>query len=101
MMGFREERKAIAFETVDQPDLPQWLSAIELLREDTAGQDPKLVLASRRRQRGEPNVVPQVEVRVVDPLRPALPKRDMCELLPVARHEVKTPLDALDELVVV
>jgi hypothetical protein len=46
-------------------------------------------------------VIAKVQVRVVDPLRAALPERDVGELLPVARHQMQALLDVLDELVVV
>ena len=42
-----------------------------------------------RGQRGVADVVAEVEVRVVDPHRPALAERHERELLPVARHQVQ------------
>jgi hypothetical protein len=46
------------------------------------------------------HVVARVEVRVVDPLRTALPERDVGELLAVARHDVQPVVDRAYEVLV-
>ena len=101
MVGLRQDGETVTLQAVDEPELPERLAAIELLREDAARERPELVLATWRRQRREANVVVKVEMRVVDPLRPPLAERHERELLPVARDEMQPPPDALDELVVV
>ena len=87
----REARRAVGRrgETLDEVDLPERLVPVERDGEDAAAERGELLVGARGRQRGVPHVVAEVEVRVVDPDRPALVERDPCELLPVARHEVQ------------
>ena len=51
-----------------------------------------------RRQRGLAHVVLEVEVRVVDPDRPALAEGDEAQLLAEARHQVQARGDVVAEL---
>ena len=95
-----DEREAAALDALDQPDLPQRLVAVELLGEHAARERAQLLLGAGRGQRGLAHVVAQVQVRVVDPARPALAERHEGELLAVARDEVEPALDPRDELVV-
>jgi hypothetical protein len=97
-MGLREHREAVVLEPLDEPDLPERLVAVELLGEDPARQVLELALGARRGERGGAHVVAEVEVRVVDPARPALPQRDEGEPLAVARHERQAPLERLEEV---
>ena len=100
VVGLAEDREAAAFEPLDEPQLPQRLVAVELLREGAAGEVLELLVAAGRRQRVVLHVVPRVEVRIVDPHRAALAERDEREPLAVARHEVQARLDVRDQLVV-
>ena len=93
----RSSRRA---EALDEPDLPQRLRAVELLREHAAGEVLQLLLAAGRRQRGGAHVVLEVEVGVVDPHRPALAERHEAQLLAEARHQREPPLDVLEQLLV-
>ena len=70
-----DDREAVVADAVDEPQLPQRLGAVQALGEDAAGQPAQLVLAGGRGQRGVAHVVAGVEVRVVDPHRPALHER--------------------------
>ena len=87
-------------EAVDEQQLPQRLRAVQALGEDAAGEVLQLLLAAGRRQAGVAQVVAQVEVRVVDPDRPALVQRDLGEPLAEARDEVQARLDMGEQLVV-
>ncbi len=98
MVGLRQQREAVAVEPVDQPQLPERLVAVERLGEDAAGEIAQLLLVARLRQPGVAQVVAQVEVRVVDPARAALPERDEREALAEPRHEVQAAVDVLEQL---
>ena len=87
-------------QALDQPQLPERLGAVELLGEDPRRQVAQLLLGARRRQRGLAHVVVEVEVRVVDPDRPALAEGDEAQLLAEARHQVQARGDVVAELVV-
>ena len=87
-------------ESLHEVDLPQRLLAVELQREQPAGEALELLVAARRGQRAVAHVVAQVEVRVVDPDRAALLQRHEGELLAVARDEMQALVDALQQLVV-
>ena len=85
---------------VDEPDLPQRLLAVELLREHAPGEPAQLLVARGRRQRGVAHVVADVEVRVVDPHGRDGAERREREPLAVARDEVQAGVDVRDEVVV-
>ena len=99
-MGLGDQRERVLADAVDQPQLPQRLGAVERLGEDPPGQVAQLLLAGRRGQRGVAHVVAGVEMRVVDPDRPALHQRREGELLAVARDEVQPLLELGHELVI-
>ena len=100
VVGLGQEREAVVLETLDDPDLPERLVAVELLREDAAGQVHELALRARGGQRGRADVVAQVQMRVVHPARAPLAERDEGEALAVARDEPEAALDGLQEVVV-
>ena len=100
VVALGDEREAPALDLVDQPHLPQRLRAVESLGEHARRQDPQLLHAARGGQRGVADVVAQVEVRVVDPLGPALAERDHAQLLAEAGHQVKARVDVVAQLVV-
>ena len=99
-MRLREHREAVARQAIDHPYLPERLVAVELLREDAAGEVLELVLVAGGGEGRRAHVVAQVQMRVVDPLRPALAERHVGEALPVARHEGEPVLDRLEQVVV-
>ena len=100
VVALGDEREAVALEPVDERELPQRLRAVQSLGEQPAREVLQLLLAARRRQAGVAQVVAQVEVRIVDPDRPALVERDVGEALAEARDEVQARLDQLAQLVV-
>ena len=67
VVGLGDDRKALAREPLDEPELPERLCAVELLREDSGGQVAQLLLGAGRRQRGVAHVVLEVEGRIVHP----------------------------------
>src|SRR5439155_10365281 len=85
--------RSAPLESLHEPDLPKRLGSIQLLRENTPGQTFQLLLVAVWRERRCPNVIFDVEVRVVDPDRATLVEWDEAELLPVTRHERKPVLD--------
>jgi len=81
-------REAVSLDALDDPQLPERLSAVELLRHDPPGQPLELPHVPRHRQRRVAHVVLQVEAGVVDPHR--LPEaRNPGELLAKSRHLVQ------------
>lgn len=88
MVGLGYEREAPALESFDDPDLPERLVAIELLRDDARGESLQLPLVAGARQGAVAHVVVDVEVLVVDPHQ-AVPERDRREPLAVARNQVQ------------
>ena len=70
------ERPATVGEALDDPCLPQRTVPVERLRHEPRHEPAQLGVAARRGQRGVTHVVRQVEVRVVDPHRPAQLQRD-------------------------
>jgi hypothetical protein len=69
-----------------------------LLGEDPCGEHPELLLRPGLRERGVTHVVGEVQVRIVDPDRPALSKGHEAKLLTKAGHEVKSRLDVVPKL---
>jgi hypothetical protein len=85
----RHEREAIPVQAVDDPQLPERLPAIELLREDEPAQPLELSLVTRQRKSCVPDVILNVEVRVVDPDRVSF-EGDVLDALTVSRDPVET-----------
>jgi hypothetical protein len=86
-MGLGHHSPLAVLETVDDPDLPQRLGPVELLRHDPSDQLPQLGVPARRRQGGVPDVVVDVEVGVVDPDRAPDVERHLQHDLAVARDQ--------------
>ncbi len=80
--------KRFALEALDDPDLPERLRAVELLRDDAGGEALQLPFVAGARQARVPHVVVDVEVLVVDPDE-AIPERDGREALAIARDQVQ------------
>ena len=100
VVALADDREAAVAQALDQPQLPERLAAVELLGEDPRRQVAQLLLGAGRRQRGLAHVVVEVEVRVVDPDRPALVEGDEAQLLAEARDQVQARGDVVAELLV-
>ena len=92
VMCLGEHREPVAVHTLDEPHLQQRLPAVELLRHDACSERFQLLVVSGVRDGRVPDVVAQVEVRVVRPHR-AADERHPCEPLAMARHEVQPACD--------
>ena len=82
-----DDRPAVVGQALDQPQLPQRLGHVQALAEHPAGQVAQLLVAARAGHGGVPHVVQDLEVRVVDPQRPAELQRHRPHPLPVAGHQ--------------
>jgi hypothetical protein len=89
MVGLRDQSEAAARHRLHEPDLPQWLRAIEALREQPPGEPLQLGVVGGLGQRGVADVVARVEMGVVRPHRPALIEGHVLQALAVARDEVQ------------
>ncbi len=96
-MGLGDEREAPAGHALHEPDLPQWLGAVEALGEEPPGEALERGVVGGAWQRGVADVVVGIEVRVICPHRPALAERHVCEPLTVAWHQVQPAEDVIDE----
>ena len=92
-MNLGEQRPPALPEPLDHPDLPQRLVAIQVLGEDPGRGPAQLVVVARGRERGVPQVVGEVEVRVLHPYRATQPERHEADLLPIAGYERKLARD--------
>src|SRR6476469_4185187 len=89
VMDLREQRPAALAQSLDGPDLPERLVAVEMLSEDARRRAAELVVAARRRKGGVAQVVGEVEVGIVDPHRAAQAERYEANLLAVARDKAQ------------
>ncbi len=90
--------KRSLLQPLHQPQLPERLAAVELLREDPRGEPLQLLLAARLGQRRMADVVGQVEVDVVGPERPPGLQRRHDEALAEARHLAQPAAHVLDQI---
>ena len=97
-MGLAQQREPAAVQALDEPQLPQRAVAIKRLGEDPAGQSLEVALGAGARQRRVAHVIGQVEVRVVDPDRPALVEGHERQPLPVAWNQMQPQADLVDQL---
>ena len=100
VMALADHREAAVGHALDQPQLPERLRAVELLREDPRRQVAQLLVGAGRREGGLADVVVEVQVRVVDPDRAALAERHAAQLLAEARHQVEARGDVVAEFLV-
>ena len=100
VVGLADDREAVAVEALGEPHLPERLGAVELLGEDPRRKVSQLLLGARGREGGAPHVVLEVQMRVVDPDRPALAEGHEAKLLAKARHQVQSRVDVVAELLV-
>ena len=98
VVGLRDQRETVVLEAFYQPHLPQRLGAVELLGEDPRHETLQLRPRPGRGQGRVAHVILEVEARVVDPHRPPAVECREGELLPVARHQVKTLADLFEEV---
>jgi len=98
MVALADDGEAVFVKALDQPQLPERLGAVELLREDPCGEVAQLLLGAGRGQRRAAYVVVEVEERVVDPDRATLVEGDEAELLAEAGDQVQARLDLVAEL---
>src|SRR5262249_17307405 len=84
-----DERPAVIAQSLDQPDLPEWLRPVQVLRQDPAGKVSQLLLSPWPRDGRMPKVIEDLEVRVVNPDRAPEPQRNEAHLLSIARDKVQ------------
>jgi len=85
-------------ESVDEPQLPQGPVAVERLALEAAHQRVELVGITGPRQRGQANVVLEIERAVVDPDRSTLTVGHIHQALSQARDARKAPVDVPAQL---
>jgi hypothetical protein len=98
VVALADDREAAVTQPLYQPQLPQWLGAVELLGEDPRCEVAQLLLGAGRRQRGLAHVVVEIEVGVVDPDRATLPEGDKAQLLAEAWNQVQPRGDVVAKL---
>jgi hypothetical protein len=91
-----DDGEAIVLQSLDDPQLPQRLAAIELLGRQPAHEVTQLIIVSGSWQRCVADVVVDGEVLVIDPHRRPL-DRHMGEPLAVAGHEMQLRCDELTD----
>ena len=89
VMDLREQRPAALAQSLEHPDLPERLVAVEVLGEDARGRPAELLVAARRRKGAVAQVVGEVEVGIVHPHRTAQAERYEANLLAIARDEAE------------
>ena len=99
-MHLGDHRPPAILQALDHPQLPEWLAAIQGLREDPAGQVAQLVLAARRWNGGVADVIEDLEVGIVDPHRPPDATRGEPHLLAVSRHQRQLARDEPDQVAI-
>ncbi len=88
MVDLADQGETAVGEALDDPQLPQRTSAVELLGHESSDEVLELLVRSRGGKRRVPHVVVEVEVLVVDPHRMPL-ERDGRQSLPVSRDLVE------------
>src|SRR5258708_810710 len=86
MVHLGDQRPPALAQAVDQPVLPERVIAVQPLRHYPGHQGVQVLIAARRRKRGLPQLVPKVEIRIIDPDRPPEDGRTRAELLRVDRE---------------
>ena len=86
-------------QAVDEPQLPQRARPVERQRLEATHQRGELIIVARTGERGEADVVTDVEVVVVDPHGSGLVVRHLHHPLTRPRNTMQTPLDVLLEFV--
>ena len=91
VMHLRDQGPAALGESFGHPVLPQRVIAVEPLRHHPGHQIGELLVPAGRRQSGAPDVVPDIEVRVLHPDRPSEAERHRAQLVAVARDPRQAP----------
>lgn len=86
VMALGDQRPVLVLEALHHPHLPQWLGPVERLAHDPTDQVAELLVAAGGGESGVADVVPEVEVDIVDPHWPVVLERNEPHLLAVARH---------------
>ena len=84
-MHLGDKRPIAVGEALDHPQLPQRLTAVEVLREDPAGQVSQFLCRARPGRGCMADVIEDLEMWVVHPDGTAEPHRDETHALAVAR----------------
>ena len=98
-MGLDDEADVVVGEAVDEPHLPERSGPIQGERLHPAHQGGELLVVARPGERGQADVVVDVEVLVVDPHRPGLGVRHLHHPLPEAGDLMEASGDVVLELV--
>ena len=85
VVDLEDDRPLPILEAFDEPCLPKWALAIERMRHDPADEAAERRVVAGSGQRRVPQVVAEVEVRVVCPHRPPELERHRADALAVAR----------------
>src|SRR5690349_19185301 len=101
MVGLRDDREPAVLEPLDEVDLPQRPTAVQLPGLHPPDELAELVKRAGPGQGAAPDVVADVEVLVVDPDRVRDVSGHPADLLPVPRDEADPPGDELAERLVV
>lgn len=89
-----DQRPAVLVDAFDEPVLPQGIIAVQPLRHYSRHQPAEFLLAAGRGQGRLPDVIAEVEVRVVNPYRRAQVERYLAKLPAVERHQRQAPADS-------
>ena len=98
MVGLDDQADLLVDEPIHEPHLPQRPGAVERQRLQPTHQRRQLFVVSRSRQRGESDVVLDVEVVVVDPDRAPLFVGHVHDPLPQTRDAVQAAFDVPAQL---
>ena len=88
MVGLRQQRPASVLETLNDPDLPQWMLSIERPAGNVRDHLAELARATRRGTADAADVVVDVEVRIFDPHGMVQAERYFDDPAPERREEV-------------
>src|SRR6266540_2864247 len=96
-MDLRHQRGALAFQALDEVQLPKRLAAVELSADEPSRELPQLLIGTGRRQGDPDDVAPDIELGIELPRGAPDVERRLHHSLAVARDQVHPRLDALEE----
>ena len=99
VVDLQQHRPPSTGQALDDPALPERPVTVQALRHQPSDQPAQRRVVAGYRKGGAPHVVPDVEVGIVDPHRPAEIERHGAQLLPVPRHQRQLAVDRPDHLV--
>jgi hypothetical protein len=97
VVDLHDQTHVVGRQPVDDPHLPERPAAVEGLGLETSHQLGQLVAVAGAGERGETDVVPDVEAIVVDPDRATLAVRDLHEALAQAWDSIEPGRDVVSE----